>query len=330
MRKSEGTPAADSSLHRQHGGHPAAMHAADLLHTTAARTESVACVGLDPRPDLLPPGLIRWATAKHGDSLEAVGAAFTRFNHNLIDAIAGHCAAVKPQVACYEAYGLPGLQALSETIAHARDRGIPVIVDAKRGDIGSTAVHYRQAWFGGAPLLSGEPAPHAAIGDWITINGYLGSDGVTPFLGNAPGDGGAFVLVRTSNPSSADLQEQTADGISVADRMADLVRTWGADRLGDCGLSDVGAVVGATWPAQARALRERMPHTWFLVPGYGAQGGSAADALAGRTAAGSGVLVNSSRGIIAAWKRFDGGDDDWAASARAALDEMNADLGSVA
>lgn len=302
------------------------MHAADHLQQTIDRTGSIACVGLDPRPALLPPPVVEAAIAAHGDTAEGVAAAFLAFNQGLLDAVAGHCAAVKPQAACYEAYGAAGFRCLAGTVAYARAKGIPVIIDAKRGDIGSTAEHYQQAFLGRAPGLRGASIPGMG-GDWLTVNGYLGSDGVTPFVGRAPTGTGVFVLVKTSNPSSGELQDlKLADG-AVMEAMARLVARWGAARRGACGLSDVGAVVGATYPAQARALRALMPDTVFLVPGYGAQGGSAADALAGARSDGRGVLINSSRGIIGAWQQAQG--RDWREAARAALDAMNADLARV-
>lgn len=296
------------------------MHAADALDARIARIGSIACVGLDPRPDLLPPALAE----RHrgvGSPAAAVAAAFTEANRRIIDAVADRCAAVKPQVACYEAYGVPGWEALADTVRHAVDAGIPVILDAKRGDIGSTAAHYGQMAFGGAPDLDGGACDGIGA-DWVTVNGYLGSDGVEPVL--AAG-GGVFVLVKTSNPGSGELQDlAVAGGGTVADRVADRVAAWGAERLGTCGLSDVGAVVGATYPEHARALRDRMPDTVFLVPGYGAQGASAGDAVAGARPDGRGVLVSSSRAITGAWR--DAGTDDLGAAARAALDAMNADL----
>lgn len=298
-------------------------HAADLLQAAIDRTGSCAVVGLDPRPALLPPALAADALAAHGDSRAAVAAAFLAFNRGLIDACAGACCAVKPQLACYEAYGAEGLRCLEETVAHARARGIPVIADGKRNDIGSTAEHYAQAFLAGAPGLAGAALPGLGA-QWLTVNGYLGADGIAPFIGATPAGTGIFVLVRTSNPSAGDLQDQGESGRTVAERMARLVAAWGQDRLGACGLADVGAVVGATWPAQARQLRALMPDTLFLVPGYGAQGGSAADALAGRRADGRGVVVNNSRGIIAAWQKAAAAD--WAGAARGALDAMNADL----
>ncbi len=301
------------------------MHAADALEQRIRETGSIACVGLDPRPSLLPPSL-REHHRGHAEGPEAaVAAAFVDANRRIIDAIADRCAAVKPQAACYEAYGVPGWAALTATIEHASAAGIPVILDAKRGDIGSTATHYGQLAFGGAPDLDGGPLPGIGA-DWMTVNGYLGIDGVGPVLdAGVRSDHGVFVLVKTSNPSSADLQDVvTDDGRTVSQRMADLVHEWGSKRLGDCGLSDVGAVVGATHPDDAVALRDRMPNTVFLVPGYGAQGASAADAVAGLRPDGRGVIVSSSRGITGAWHAA--GTEDVGAAARDALDVMNDDL----
>jgi len=309
------------------------MHAADFLHATIERTGSIACVGLDPRPALIPPALREAALAAHGDTAAAVAAAFLAFNRGLIEVCAGHCAAVKPQAACYEAYGAAGWRCLEATVAAASAAGIPVIIDAKRGDIGSTAEHYRQAFLDAAPGLAGAKLPGMG-GNWLTVNGYLGADGVTPF---ACPERGIFVLVKTSNPSSGDLQDlRTGDAAgsgsadsapaTVAERMAKLVAAWGASRRGSCGLSDIGAVVGATYPDQARHLRTLMPDTPFLVPGYGAQGGSAAAAIAGKRLDGSGIVVNSSRGIIGAWQQASG---DWRHAAGAALAAMNADLNAA-
>jgi orotidine-5'-phosphate decarboxylase len=296
------------------------MHAADILQASIVRSGSLAVVGLDPRPGLIPPQVRREALARHGNTRLGVAWSFSAFNRGLLAAIQGACCAVKPQVACYEAYGSPGIQALEETISAANSLGIPVIVDGKRNDIGSTAEHYAQAWLGTAPGFGGT-LPAGPRGDWLTINAYLGSDGVTPFLSA----GGVFVLVKTSNPGSGEFQGlQLADGTTNMEAMARLVAGWGAKRRGDCGLNDVGAVVGATYPAEAKRLRELMPDTIFLVPGYGAQGGSAADALAGLRSDGLGCVVNSSRGIIGAWEKAKA--DDWAGAARAALDAMNADL----
>ncbi len=199
-----------------------------------------------------------------------------------------------------------------------------VIVDGKRNDIGSTATHYQEAWLGQAQGLHKQPVA-AVDAEWLTINGYLGSDGILPFL-DEHSEHGVFALVKTSNPSSGELQNKTCADSTVMEEMAKLVHQWGAKRLGQCGLSDIGAVVGATYPQEAECLRQHMPNSIFLVPGYGAQGGSAEHALAGMRNDGQGVLVNSSRGIIGAWQQDGWADDDWAAAARHALDAMNADL----
>lgn len=304
------------------------MHAADVLTRQIARTGSIACVGLDPRPNLLPPAVIEKALATRRDPAEAVAAAFTAFNYGILDAVAGACACVKPQMACYEAYGWAGLRALAETVAYARHLDIPVILDGKRNDIGSTAEHYQQAQLGTAPGLQDATCPGLG-GQWATVNGYLGSDGITPFLGKQPSTTGIFVLVKTSNPSSGELQDLALasddEGTStVMEAMAGLVHRLGSNRLGTCGLSDIGAVVGATYPFQAKRLRRLMPNTLFLVPGYGAQGGTADDALAGVRSDGTGVIINSSRGIIGAWQKNH--TDDWAAAARVALNDMNKDI----
>lgn len=301
-------------------------HAADDLQHSIDASGSLAVVGLDPRPALLPPALVQAALAAHGDTQAGVAAAFLAFNRGLIDAVAGKCCALKPQLACYEAYGSAGLRCLEDTVAYARTKGIPVIADGKRNDIGSTAEHYQQGFLGAAPGLAGASLPGLGA-QWLTINAYLGADGVTPFTGKAPGGTGVFVLVRTSNPSAGDLQDQGGADATVAERMATLVQRWGEGRRGACGLTDIGAVVGATWPAQARTLRGLMPDTLFLVPGYGAQGGSAADALAGMRSDGRGAVVNNSRGIIAAWQKHK--TTDWQGAARAALEAMNADLASA-
>ncbi len=302
------------------------MHIADQIQAQIEANHSIACIGLDPRPHLIPSTVKQRCLAEHGDTPQAVGAAFSLFNRSILEAVAGHCAAIKPQVACYEAYGIAGMQALEESLIHARALNIPIILDGKRNDIGSTAAHYQQAWLGTAPGLGDDSTcENAWRSDWLTVNGYLGSDGIEPFL-DPQSETGIFVLVKTSNPSSADLQGQKCGDEQVMHAMAKLVHQWGSGREGACGLTDVGAVVGATWPAEAQALRTLMPNTLFLVPGYGAQGGTAADALAGQRSDGTGLLINSSRAILAAWQQEGWADDDWAGAARAALEAMNDDL----
>ncbi|MCC6322205.1 MAG: orotidine-5'-phosphate decarboxylase [Phycisphaerales bacterium] len=268
---------------------PALANFADRLHEAISRAGTPACVGLDPVYEKLPPSLRR---AQSGEA-EAI----LEFCTGVIDAIHDIVPVVKPQSACFERYGQAGVRALRRTIQAAHNRGMLVVLDAKRGDIGVSAEHYAQAAFGGE---GGRPA-HAA--DAVTLNGYLGPDTIEPFL--ARQGRGVFVLVRTSNPGSDAVQSQRlADGRTVAELMADQVAELGraADRIGACGLSSVGAVVGATKSAEAGALRARMPETTFLVPGYGAQGGTLDDLKpmlrSTASAADSGVIVNASRSVL--------------------------------
>jgi orotidine-5'-phosphate decarboxylase len=302
----------------------ASVHVADRLQERMDRTGSIACVGLDPRPDMIPPALAQRAVDEHGDTAEAVATAFAEFNRVILDAVAGACAAVKPQVACYEAYGSAGWSALAESVRHAHTLGIEVVVDGKRGDIGSTAAHYRQGFFGGAPTFGGA-GHHTMPADWTTVNGYLGSDNVLEMVAAEPGGHGIFVLVKTSNQSSGELQDIATGEGTMAEIMARLVHRWGTGRAGRSGITDVGAVVGATYPSEAKALRTLMPDALFLVPGYGAQGGDAVSSLAGVRDDGRGVLVSASRSITSAWQAS-GAPEDFAGAARAALDEMNTAL----
>jgi orotidine-5'-phosphate decarboxylase len=303
------------------------MHVTDRLEAAMESTRSIACVGLDPRPDMVPPPIAEAALQRHGDTAEAVAAAFLETNVAIIGAVAGHCAAVKPQAACYEAYGAAGWHALTETVRHAKEARIEVIIDAKRGDNGATAPHYRQAIFGSAPSLTGR-ALTAMTADWMTVNPYLGSDNLLALAGENPGDHGLFVLVKTSNPSSGELQDVVTDDGTVAEAVARLVHGWGSGRAGRGGLSDIGAVVGATYPREAKTLRLAMPDAMFLVPGFGSQGGDAATALAGIRPDGRGVLVSSSRSIAGAWKQ-EATPDTWLEATRDALDVMNKELNAL-
>ena len=226
--------------------------------------------------------------------------------------------AVKPQVAFYEQYGPWGMHALVQTVEYAQAQGLLVIADAKRNDIGSTAEAYAQAYLGG--LAAADVPVWSLRTDAVTINAYLGSDGVQPFVQAAKAAAaGVFVLVKTSNPSSGELQDRLLDGEPLAARMARWVDRWGADLRGEAGYSSLGAVVGATYPEQAAGLRQLMPRAIFLVPGYGAQGGSAADVAPMFNADGRGAIVNSSRGIIFAYQRLsEYGPERYADAARAA------------
>ena len=277
---------------------------ADRLQDAIRRTQNPTVLGLDPQIDYLPPSM-REAYREAGSSPgQATGLALAAFNMRLIDALSDLIPAVKLQSAFYEQIGLPGLEALRQTIAYARQKGMLVIVDAKRNDIGSTAAAYARTFLDEATLI--DNSRQAAFeADALTLNGYLGLDGIEPFLAACRTRGkGVFILVRTSNPSAGDLQDLVlADGRQVCEAMADLVAAWGQDLVGACGYSSVGAVVGATWPQQAAALRRRMPHTLILVPGYGAQGASADDAVQSFGPDGGGGLVNASRSLMLAYKK---------------------------
>jgi orotidine-5'-phosphate decarboxylase len=234
----------------------------------------------------------------------------------VIAAAAEHCVAVKPQVACFERLGAAGWAALADTVALAREHGLLVIADAKRGDIGVTAAAYAQAFLGETPTPFG-PIPGLGA-DAMTVNPLLGGDSLEPLVTTARASGaGLFILVRTSNPGAADIQERAlADGRSVSDRLADLVDELGSDGVGQHGLSDVCAVVGATAPDRLEALRERMPHAIFLLPGVGAQGGRVEDLAAAFAPGAAGGLVSASRGIVGAYERV-GGDPAAAATGEA-------------
>jgi orotidine-5'-phosphate decarboxylase len=289
---------------------------ADRLAAAVEARGAALCVGLDPRIELLPPALI--AGLRPGSAGRA--RAYERFCEMVIDAVAGEAAAVKPQVAFFEALGGPGLSALERVCAHAREAGLVVIADAKRGDIGSTAEAYAAAW-----LLPRDGAPAAAHA--MTVNPYLGGDSLAPFLA-ACGDGaGLFVLARTSNPGGSDLQEaELSDGRSLWERTAELIDAWGAQHVGECGLSAVGAVVGATRPGDLARARELMPRTPFLLPGVGAQGGRAEDLGAAFRDHPAGGLVSASRSVIYAWRERGG---DWQQAVRAAAGELRAAVAGV-
>jgi len=288
----------------------------DRLAEAVERTGSALCVGLDPRIDLLPPALI--AGLHPGAAGRA--RAYERFCTAVIDAVAADAVAVKPQVAFFEALGGVGITAMERVCEHARGAGLLVIVDAKRGDIDSTAEAYSQAW-----LSSRDGRPPVA--DALTVNPYLGGDSLAPFL-NACRDGrGLFVLVRTSNPGGADIQEaQLADGRPVWERTAELTDRWGAQMLGESGLSSVGAVVGATYPEVVERARDLMPATPFLLPGVGAQGGSARELAAAFANHPAGGLVAVSRSVIYAWRDRAG---DWQQAVRTAAREQREAIPSL-
>ena len=285
------------------------MNFADRLSAAVAERGSSLCVGLDPRIEMLPPELITGLRAGRAGRARA----YERFCVGVIDAVADQAVAVKPQVAFFEAVGGYGLSALERISAHAREAGLLVIADAKRGDIGSTASAYAEAWL--SPV-DGDPP----IADAITVNPYMGRDSLDPFL-VACGDGaGLFVLARTSNPGGADLQEaELASGGVLWERTAALIDSWGAPYVGSCGLSAVGAVVGATHPDAVARARELMPNAILLLPGVGAQGGSASALLPAVKDHPAGGLVVAARSVIYAFRDRGG---DWRQAVRSAAIEL--------
>jgi orotidine-5'-phosphate decarboxylase len=277
---------------------------ADRLLNRIQALDNPTVMGLDPMLEYIPTSLAAPFTKEGADPLQAAGLAITAYNRQLIDSVADIVPAVKPQLAYYEQYGLPGLEAFRQTCTYAREKGMLVIADGKRNDIGTTAAAYARAYLGQSPLAQGE-LEEAFPSDALTVNPYLGVDGIEPFLEQCRRNGrGIFILVRTSNPSAGDLQDlQLADGRTVYEAVADRVTAWGAGLVGDSGYSSAGAVVGATYPEQAALLRSRMPHALILVPGYGAQGATANDCAHSFGQDGLGAIVNASRSLMLAYKK---------------------------
>ncbi|MEM6854937.1 MAG: orotidine-5'-phosphate decarboxylase [Planctomycetota bacterium] len=286
-------------------------HAADRLLAACRSKGGPVCVGLDPVLNKLPDGL---------GGLEPI-AAIEKFCLEVIDAVAEHVPAIKPQIACFERYGSEGYAVYERVVTAGREAGLFVIGDAKRGDIGTSSAHYASG------LLAGEE--DSAVGcDALTVNSYLGADGIEPFLKAAALTGkGLFALVRTSNPGGDKLQGLTLeDGRTVAEAVADQVADLGCGELGSSGYSLLGAVVGATKPEDAVSLRQRMPQQLFLVPGFGAQGGSAEDVRACFKPDGTGALITASRSVIYAYNPADG---DWPAAVTQAAVELKQQINDI-
>lgn len=279
----------------------------DELVRNIARLGNPTVIGLDPKLDYIPQFIIDHAESLFPDEPEkATAKALWLFNKALIDAVYDIIPAVKVQFAYYELYGSQAIKTLALTIRYAQSKGMSVIADAKRNDIGSTATAYAESIIGETPILLKESKEMYGA-DSVTVNAYLGIDGVKPFIDVAKEKGkGLFCLVRTSNPSAGDFQDLVLDdGRKVYEAVADKVEEWGKDLIGEEGFSSVGAVCGATWPEQAVELRARMPHAIILVPGYGAQGAGADEAVASFTKDGKGSIVNASRSLMCAWKKRD-------------------------
>lgn len=300
----------------------------DRLISQIEAKQNPTVVGLDPTYQMIPSFIKEEKLDLFGKTPKAVAEMFITFNKAILDEVAPLIPAVKPQIAMYEQYGLEGLRAYMETIAYAKEKGLVVIGDVKRGDIASTAAAY-------AGHIAGVEIEGEQFDLWqedaVTLNPYMGFDGIEPFIKACnEKDRGLFILVKTSNPSGVELQDLLVDGTPIYDKTADLVHKWGELTMGTKGYSRIGAVVGATYKEQGMELRKRMPHTFFLVPGYGAQGGKAEDLKEYFDHNGSGIIVNSSRGIIAAYKKDSECDEkDFAVASKKAVLAMRADLQGV-
>ncbi len=282
----------------------------DKLNEKIKKIDSRVCVGLDPHLDLIPDYILKKAKEECLTKDEAIAMAIFRFNKEILDNIYDLTAIVKPQIAFYEKIGHKGIESLEKTISYAKEKGLLVLLDAKRNDIGSTAEAYAEAYL-------------KKNIDAITINPYLGFDGVKPFL--KYDDKGAFALVRTSNKSAIDIQDiESKNGNKIYEHVGELVKKWGQNYTGESGYSNLGAVIGATYPEELKQLRSTMKNIFFLIPGYGAQGGGAQDVVHGFDKDGFGAVVNSSRGILFAYKNnnYNYNVKDFAAAARQSTKEM--------
>lgn len=291
------------------------------------KTGAPIVVGLDPMLNYIPEQVQKKAFAEYGETLEGAAEAIWQFNKEIVDKTYDLIPAVKPQIAMYEQFGLPGLAAFKKTVDYCKEKGLVVIGDIKRGDIGSTSAAYAVGHIGKVKVGSKTYAPFDE--DFVTVNPYLGSDGVNPFLDICKEEKkGIFVLVKTSNPSSGEFQDQKIDGRPLYELVGEKVAAWGSEVMGD-EYSYVGAVVGATYPEMGKVLRKVMPKAYILVPGYGAQGGKGKDLVHFFNEDGLGAIVNSSRGIIAAYKqeqyaKF--GAENFGDASRAAVETMIADI----
>ena len=305
------------------------MKSIDKLINKIKETNNPTVMGLDPRYDMLP----NCIKEKYSGSVEKITQGILEYNKALIDATYDIIPAIKPQMAFYEMFGVEGIKCFKETCKYAKEKGMIIIVDAKRGDIGSTAAGYSNAYLGKTPM--GEIEESFYYADFLTVNPYLGSDGIKPFVEDCKKyDKGIFVLVKTSNPSSGELQDlKLENGKTIYETVGSLVENWGEEVRGENGYSSVAAVVGATYPEQLQTLREQMPHTFFLIPGYGAQGGKAEDIALGFDKNGLGGIINASRSLMCAYKfdkwKDEFSDEEYAKATRAEAIRMRDELNSA-
>lgn len=303
----------------------------DELVKKIKKKDAPVVVGLDPMLSYIPGHIVNRAVEEKGETLEAAAEAVWQFNRAIVDAVCDLVPAVKPQIAMYEQFGVPGMAVFARTVEYCKEKGLVVIGDVKRGDIGSTSAAYAAGHIGTVKV--GNRVLRGFREDFVTVNPYLGTDGVKPFVDVCADEGkGIFVLVKTSNPSSGEFQDRLIDGKPLYEHVAAKVNEWGEGCVGACGYSAVGAVVGATYPEQGRILRGQMPKAYILVPGYGAQGGKGRDLVHFFNKDGLGAIVNSSRGIIAAYKqeqyaKF--GAEHFAEAARQAAADMIEDIRSA-
>lgn len=274
------------------------MNMIDRLIDKIKETNNPTVIGLDPRYEMLP----KYVTNKYTQDLEGVSEAIIEYNKSIIDNVCDIIPAIKPQIAFYEMYGIPGIKAFKETCKYAKEKGMIVIADIKRGDIGSTAQGYSNAFLGKTKI--GEKEKSIFDVDFVTVNPYMGTDCIKPFIEDCKKyNKGLFVLVKTSNPSSGELQDlKLENGKEIYMQVSKLVEKWGEELRGEYGYSSIAAVVGATYPEQLEQIRNASPHTFFLIPGYGAQGGRAEDIASGFDKNGLGGIVNASRSLMCAYK----------------------------
>ncbi len=300
------------------------------LNAKMKQMNAPVVVGLDPMLSYIPEHILNKAIKEHGETLEAAAEAVFEYNKGIVDAIYDIVPAVKPQIAMYEQFGVPGVEAFKKTVDYCKSKDLVIIGDVKRGDIGSTSEAYAVGHLGNIKIGSNVYTPFGE--DFATVNPYLGSDGINPFIKVCKEENkGIFVLVKTSNPSSGEFQDRLIDGRPLYEYVGEQVAKWGEECMGD-GYSYVGAVVGATYPEQGKILRKLMPKTLILVPGYGAQGGQGKDLVHYFNEDGLGAIVNSSRGIICAYKQdkyASFGSENYADASRAAALDMIEDINSA-
>ena len=300
----------------------------DKLIAKIQKTGAPIVVGLDPMLNYIPEHIQKKAFAEYGETLDGAAEAIWQFNKEIVDKTYDLIPAVKPQIAMYEQFGIEGLKAYKKTIDYCKSKDLVVIGDIKRGDIGSTSAAYAVGHLGKVQVGSKCYVPFDE--DFATVNPYLGSDGVKPFIEVCKEENkGLFILVKTSNPSSGEFQDQLVNGRPLYELVGEKVAQWGEEHAGQSGYSYIGAVVGATYPEMGAALRKLMPKTFILVPGYGAQGGKGKDLVNFFNEDGLGAIVNSSRGIIAAYKQekyAQFGAENFGDASRAAVEDMVADI----